>query len=312
MAKLIKASVFDVNMSNPNIFSNGCTLENILKDLSSRLDTEDLKESRIFDISGDKETSIWFDSFDDIENFSKEEIFDNTICFLLAKDMSYQFVENKEKNQIESARYNKSIRPKIPAHCIYLKDENILLMEETQQTPTIASLKKGIIRHTYSSFALTNNNIEFKPKYRKDIIERLNQFMDKIETIELIDLNIEQYLKETKNLNGYIQNLLLNPKTKLKAVLQLDSDDWRIQTVDFFTKAFHKIIPINMQDIKIKYKDNKEQKDIVALYENLVQLKIEKDWYLEDISNLNELDRLEYSKEVYRIIINEYRNQRDN
>ncbi len=142
MVKFIKASVFDVEMPRPSIFSYGNTLEDILKDLSSRLDTEDFKDSRIFDISGDKETSIWFDSFDDMDSFSNEEIFDNTICFLLAKDMSYQFVEDKEKKQIESVKYDKSIRPKIPAHCIYLKDENILLMEETSQSPTIASLKK--------------------------------------------------------------------------------------------------------------------------------------------------------------------------
>ena len=36
-----------------------------------------------------------------VTNFSKEKIFDNTVCFLLAKDMNYQFVENKEKKQIE-------------------------------------------------------------------------------------------------------------------------------------------------------------------------------------------------------------------
>ena len=81
------------------------SLEDILKELSSKLDDTDSNNTRIIDTNvNDKETSIWFDSFDDITNFSKEKIFDNTVCFLLAKDMNYQFVENKEKKQIEARK----------------------------------------------------------------------------------------------------------------------------------------------------------------------------------------------------------------
>jgi len=284
MSNTIKASVFDVKLSTNNILLLGKTLEDILKELSTKLDDEDANNTRILDINAnDKETSIWFDSFEDITNFSKESIFNNTVCFLLAKDINYQFVENKEKHQIEGSSPNEKMKPKIPAHCVFIKDTNILLMEEATNTPTISTLHRGII----NNIKLQNNDLYFKGKEREKIIERLRLFVDNIKTIEMIDLNMEKYLVEEEDTNGSLQNFLHNPNTKFTAKLQVESDDWRTKVVNYFVDTFSNRLSKEVHNIKVTFKDEKEKEDIVNLYENLVYLKIEKETYIEDISLLN-------------------------
>lgn len=303
MGKIIKSSVFDIEISDKSLFLAGKTLEDILKELSSKLDDNDSNNTRILDTNvNDKETSIWFDSFDDITNFSKEKIFENTVCFLLAKDMNYQFIENKEKKQIENFAHNEKIKPKIPAHCIFIKNSNILLMEESSDAPTNSTLRRGII----NILALKNEDLNFKAKYRENIIERLQQFVDNIKTIEMIDLNIEKYLKEIEDTDGYLQNFLHNPNTKITAKLQVESDDWRTKVVNFFTDTFNNRLSQEVHNIRVTFKDEKQKDDIVSLYENLVYLKIEKDLYIEDISKLEGMDRLKYSKEIYKTMIEAY------
>lgn len=304
MSNTIKASVFDIEISNKSLFLSGKTLEDILKELAIKLDDKDSINTRVLDINAnDKETSIWFDSFDDITNFSKENIFDNAVCFLLAKDMNYQFVENKEKKQIENSSHNEKIKPKIPAHCVFIKSENILLMEETTDAPTASTFKRGIV----NNLKLTNNDLFFKAKYRENIIERLQSFVENIKSIEMIDLNIEKYLKETEDADGYLQNFLHNPNTKISAKLQVESDDWRTKVVNFFADTFNNRLSKEVHNIKVAFKNEKQKDDIVSLYDNLVYLKIEKDLYIEDISSLQGIERLEYSKEIYKTMIEAYR-----
>lgn len=307
MKQTIKARVYDVKIISNNLFSIGRTFEDMLKELSSKLDYKDPNNTRILDINvNDKETSIWFDSFDDITRFSQEDIFDNTICFLLAKDMNYQFVENKEKKQIENFSSNEKIKPKIPSHCVFIKDSNILLMEHSSDTPTIFTLHRGIIKN------VGYEGLVFEAKYRKDIIERLKLFADNIKSIEIVDLNIEMHLKETEDKDGYLQNFLHNPDTKITAKLQIESNDWRTKAIGFFEQAFNNKITKEIQDIKIKYKDEKQKDEVISLYENLVYLKVEKDSYIEDISSMQQIDRLNYSKEIYKTMIEAYNESKNN
>lgn len=303
MSNTIKASVFDVKISVGNLLLNGKTLEDILKELALKLDDNISNNTRVLDVNvNDKETSIWFDSFDDITTFSKENIFANTVCFLLAKDMNYQFVENKEKKQIENSSHNEKIKPKIPAHCVFIKNTNVLLMEEATNTPTIATLHRGIINKN----KLKNDDLYFQAQYRENIIERLQLFVDNIKSIEMIDLNIEKYLKELEDSDGYLQNFLHNPDTKITAKLQVESDDWRTKVVSFFIHTFENRVSQELRNIKVTFKDEKQKDDIVTLYENLVYLKIEKELYFDDISALQGLDRLKYSQDIYRTMIEAY------
>lgn len=305
MSNTIKASIFDVNISNKSLFLSDKTLEDILKELSSKLDETDSINTRVLDVNtNDKETSIWFDSFDNITNFTKENIFDNTVCFLLAKDMNYQFIENKEKKQIENYSHNEKIQPKIPAHCVFIKSVNILLMEETADTPTVSTLKRGMVTH----LKLANTDLSFKAKYRENIIERLQSFVKNIKSIEMIDLNIEKYLKEVEDSDGDLQNFLHNPNTKFTAKLQVESDDLRTKVFNFFEDTFYNNrLSKEVHNIKVTFKDEKEKEEIITLFENLVYLKIEKDSDIyEDISSLEAMDRLNYSKEIYKTMIEAY------
>lgn len=73
-----------------------------------------------------------------------------------------------------------------------------------------------------------------------------------------------------------------------------------------FTDTFNNRLTKEVHNIKVTFKDEKEKDDIVSLYENLVYLKIEKDLYIEDISSLQQFDRLNYSKEIYKTMIEAY------
>lgn len=308
MSNTIKSSVFNVEITHNNLLlvdneKGLINFEEILKELSSKLDDIDSNNTRVLDINiNDKETSIWFDSFDNITNFSKENIFDDTVCFLLAKDMNFQFIENKEKHQIENVSSNEKIRPKIPAHCVFIKSENILLMEETSNTPTISTLHRGVVSNT----KIQKSDLYFKAQYRGNIIERLEQFVDNIQSIEMIDINIEKYLKDTEDSDGYLQNFLHNPETKFNAKLQVESNDWRTKIVNYFSDTFNNRVSKELNNIKVTFKDEKQKDDILALYNNLVFLKVEKEIYYDDISSLKENDRLEYSKSIYKTIIEAY------
>ena len=300
MSNTIKASVFDVK-ETPNLFLNN--FEDILKELSSKLDDTDSSNTRILDINQyQNETSIWFDSFDDVTNFDKDNKFDDTICFLLAKDITYQFVENTKKKIIENSSNKKNIKPKTPSHCVFIKSENILLMEETTDTPTIATLKRGILNH----LKMKQDDLLFNPKYHEDVIERLEKFVDNIQSIEISDLNIQKYLKEEGDTTGYIGSILSNPETKLTTRLELHSNDLRSKTVNFFKSIFDNRITKELSNIKIIYKDEKEKNEIIMLYNNLIYIKIEKDIYHEDITELKNNDRLDYSKSIYKTLIEAY------
>jgi hypothetical protein len=308
MNKLIKAGVFDIKVEADNnilLIENGKKdnmFENILKELSSKLDDTDSYNTRVLDTYNGIETSIWFDSFDNVIDFSKEDIFEDTICFLLAKDMNYQLIENKEENKLENISYNERIKPKIPSHCVFIKSQDILLMETSTNAPTASTLHRGIIRN----INVYKENLMFQAQYREDIIERLNCFIDNIKSIEMIDLNLEKYLKDTEDTDGQLQNFLYNPETKITAKLFVETDDWKTKALNFFTHTFHNQASKELNNIKITYKDESQKDDVIELYNNLVFLKVEKEFYVDDISQLREYDRLKYSQDIYKTMIEAY------
>lgn len=307
MANTIKSSVYNVKISQKNVFLRDFT--SILQELASKLDNIDPNDTRVLDKNKNNiETSIWFDSFDNITDFSKNNIFDDTVCFLLAKDMNFQFIEDKEDKSIRKSTPTNKQKPKIPAHCVYIKSQDILIMEETTNSPSISTLLRGI---TSKLVTLKKEDIYFKPKVRENVIERLMQFVDNIKSIELIDINMEKYLTQNED-DGYLHNILHNPETILNAKLYINSDDWRTKVVNFFSKTLSNRATKELENIRISFKDDKQNDDIVALYDNLVYLKIEKNIYFEDISILENLKRIEYSQSIYQTMIEAYNEQKNN
>lgn len=301
---ILKASIFNVKIvENQNLFQRN--FDKILKELASKLDDVNCGNIRIFDTNNKgKETSIWFDSFDYQQDFMSDNVLKDSICFLLAKDIDFSMVEDKEKNQLDGIMANQSITPKIPSHCIYLPNDSIFIIEESTNSANIATVKKGIFR----VLPECKNFLQFQAKNRENIIERLQNLMNKIQSIEMIDLNLTNYFKEDRS--GEFLNIITNPNTKIKASLSIEKNDNNLKNiiVGFFTNMFENQATRKLQNIKVKLSDEKEHKEIIDLYDNLVYLKIEKEHYYKNIANLqnNENERIKYSKSIYKALIKEY------
>lgn len=301
---ILKASIFSVKIiENQNLFQRN--FDEILKELASKLDDINGGNIRIFDTNKKgKETSIWFDSFDYQQDFISNDILKESICFLLAKDIDFSIIENKENKQLDGIMGDEKIHPKIPSHCIYIPSDNIFIIEESSNSANIATIKRGI----FKVFSEYKNFLQFKAKNRENIIERLRDFIDKIQSIEMIDLNLSNYFKEDED--GELLNIITNPNTKIKASLSVENNDniLKNKIVDFFTSIFENQATRELRNIQIKFKDENEHKEIIDLYNNLIFLKIEKEHYYSDIANLqnNENERIEYSKSIYRALIEEY------
>ena len=301
MSSVLKAYVYDVKPNN--LFAK--PFKEILKDLSSMLDDVGGNGNiRILDTYKGKETSIWFDSFDYEKDFSRDEILQDSVCFLLAKDMDFSIIEDKEKEELGSYTGNSKIRPKIPSHCIYLPSQDILIVENNTNAATISTIKRGITNALRGYVG----NLLFSPKLKENIIEILYLFLEKIESIDLCDLKLHKYLSNPEDSDGNLLSIITNPNSQFKATLQIKQNDSTIKSkvVDYFREILEGKVEQELSNIKIKYKNEKNEKETANLYDNLVFLNIEKEHYYDDISGLEENERIGYSKSIYKALIEEF------
>ena len=301
MSSVLKAYVYDVKPNN--LFAK--PFKEILKDLSSVLDDVGGNGNiRILDIYKGKETSIWFDSFDYEKDFSRDEILQDSVCFLLAKDMDFSIIEDKEKEELGSYTGNSKIRPKIPSHCIYLPSQDILIVENNTNAATIGTIKRGIA----NTLIEYKGDLLFSPKLKENIIEILYLFLEKIESIDLCDLKLHKYLSNPEDSDGNLLSIITNPNSQFKATLQIKQNDSTIKSkvVDYFREILEGKVEQELSNIKIKYKNEKNEKETANLYDNLVFLTIEKEHYYDDISGLEENERIGYSKSIYKALIEEF------
>ncbi|MGP1359330.1 hypothetical protein [Campylobacter sp.] len=301
MSSVLKAYVYDVKPNN--LFAK--PFKEILKDLSSVLDDVGGNGNiRILDTYKDKETSIWFDSFDYEKDFSKDNVLQGSVCFLLAKDMDFSIIEDKEKEELGSYTGNSKIRPKIPSHCIYLPSQDILIVESNTNAATIGTIKRGIA----NALIEYKGDLLFSPKLKENIIEILYLFLEKIESIDLCDLKLHKYLSNPEDSDGELLSIITNPNSQFKATLQIKQNDSTIKSkvVDYFREILEGKVEQELSNIKIKYKNEKNEKETANLYDNLVFLNIEKEHYYDDISGLEENERIGYSKSIYKALIEEF------
>lgn len=105
--------------------------------------------------------------------------------------------------------------------------------------------------------------------------------------------------------DGYLQNFISNPNTKIKLSLDLKSEDLKEKVVAFFSNILKggKMREL-IQNIKISHLNEKEEKEITKLVDNLLYLSLERE--LEHQEILETEDRLEYSKSIYSAIVKSY------
>jgi len=288
----IKVKIFDIDIDNI-LYPDFLT---ILQEVATNLDDADNSERRILDKHYNKETSIWFDSFD------RKKICNNSdyTCFLLAKDVNYILTEDSTKKEIKHLK-SENIRPKTPAHCIFVKSKNLLLIEQITNSPTEATLKRGLSK----TLDFKENDLIFKAVQRTNVIERLNKFIETISHIEL-DLSPELF-KYVGNIedDGFLTQIITDPNTKTILSLGLKSNNFRENTFKFFENAYRNgNIRELLNNMKITYLNEFEEEEITKLAENLVYLTLEKE--LEHQEILDTEDRLEYSKNIYSTMIQSY------
>ena len=148
----------------------------------------------------------------------------------------------------------------------------------------------------------------FSPKLKENIIEILYLFVEKIESIDLCDLKLHKYLSNPEDSDGNLLSIITNPNSQFKVTLQIKQNDSTIKSkvVNLFRGILEGKIEQELSNIKIKYKNEKNEKETANLYDNLVFLTIEKEHYYNDISGLEENERIGYSKSIYKALIEEF------
>lgn len=304
MSNTLKANIYEVKIGKiGNLFEKPKPFEEILREIATKLNDSN-KDTGIlvFDKKKDTETSIWFDSFDYNDKFANSDILKETVCFLLAKDIDLSIVENKTEEKLESFVTNDKIRPKIPSHCIFLPNKNILIMENnTNKSITIGTIKNGITNILYD----TKDYLSFTPILRQNIIERLKFFTDKIQSLKLIDLKLQNFLDNSEDTDGQLLNIISNPEAKFTVSLQLENEksEYKKSIIGVFESILSNKTNYALKNMQIMLKDEKEQKEVVELYNNLVSLTIETE---HGYNEYNFEERITYSISIYEALVKEF------
>jgi hypothetical protein len=278
------------------------SFEDSMRDLATKLDGNTNRQ--VIDINNNGlETSIWFDYFNEKKYFN----FNNICYFLLAKDVSSIMKEDTKNNKLSHQNsINDEIHLKIPAHFVYFPDREILGVEEIENAPSKSIIERAIKKYV-------QEEIRFSPIPRKDILNRLHNFLGAIESVEIDMQNFTSILKDV-DMNEYLKFIKKN-KSKLKIKTYLDTDSERKYVFDIFSKCFNgkaeNEILKNISNMSVKYKNENTQQEALSLIDNYLIFKKDREVYLEEFQNMenNEQKRLKYSKNIYETIINFYNNE---
>lgn len=255
ISKKLSARVYKVEVDS-NLFID--SFEKALKIFYEKSLTSDVNYSkeeesyskRYFDISkNDKEISIYRDSFEYKANFTAS-IFDDTICFLLAKDIKCLY-ENKIEGSLDNKNTepdNIQIQPKLPTHCVYFKTSNRLIIQDGKNTTSAKEIENGIIN--------IQGIVKIIQLKRNDVVEQIAKVASAIEKIDINDLNLAEFLPKTDR--EIITELMSDPDSKINLTLNITnkSDEYKEKIVDLFIKSYKKEIKKNFNNLKVSYKNS--------------------------------------------------------
>jgi len=270
-----------------------------LDELATKLDGDTNRQ--VIDTNNNGlETSIWFDYLNEGKYFN----FDNIYYFLLAKDVSSIMKEDKRNNKLSHQNgIDDEIHLKIPAHFVYFPDKEVLGVEEIENAPSKSVIERAIKNHI-------KEDIKFAPIQREDAINRLNTFLEAIESVEVDMKDFASLLKDIDE-DEYI-NFIRTNDSKVKIRTYLDTNKGRKYVFDLFSKLFNKSaeneILKNISNMSVKYKNEESQQEALSLIDNFLVFKKDREVYLEEFQSMddNVQRRLKYSKSIYQTIIDFY------
>lgn len=299
MSKKLSANVCKVKVDN-NLFTN-LSFEDLLMKFNCecKADNDETQSKRYFYIStkSQKEISIYLDSFEHRAKFISN-VFDDTICFLLAKDVKCLY-ENKAEGSLDNKNTepdNIEIQSKLPTHCVYFKNSSCLIIQDGENATTSSEIEKGIKN--------VEGNVKITQLKRNDVIQQIARVASAIEKIDIEDLQLAEFLTQTDG--TILAELMSDPDSKIKLTLNLvdKSDECKEKIIDLFVKSYKKEIKKKFNNLKISYKNNDGDTEAFELIKNLLKFKIEVDKDLSDFdSNKEDKDRLEISLEIYKELI---------
>lgn len=317
MSRTLKAMVYKIG-KDYTVFQNACEDKNFSNVLYDFYQYKHSKGNNYFiSNSKGKEISIWIDSLIYKENFN-DAVFNNTICFLLAKDFTC-YAEDKTKSDLDILNNRDSkISPKSLTHCVFFIEDNILLMEHYQEGVNAKLFLKGLNSMLNSTgFAFTMSNIA-----RKDVLDRLYAHIDTINKVEFKGLELDSYLKangsfDERDIDGEILSLLYSKNKDVKVVIQMidATKENKNNAFNILKKSIDSILNISQQksrDIKITYVDDSQKKQTIEMLNNFQYLSLEVDNSIEDIYNIDGATRIDISRNIYFKIIEEYRRYKEN
>jgi len=272
----------------------------MLKRLAEKLDGNTNRQVIETDSNG-LETSIWFDYLNENEYFG----FNNTYYFLLAKDIGSIMKEDKKKNElVHQTSADDDIHLKTPAHFIYFPEKNILAVEEISvNAPTKAIIERAIKNNL-------NEHIKFAQIPRIDVLERLNSFINAIESVEF-DMKDFSSLLEKVEYKEFSEFLRTNDSS-LKIKTLLTTNKSKKYVVYIFSKLFNKKaeneILKKITNMNVKYKNEELKNEALSLIDNFLVFKKEREFYLEEFQDIEDesVKRLKYSKSIYQTMIEVY------
>lgn len=272
----------------------------MLKSLAEKLDGNTNRQVIEIDSNG-LETSIWFDYLNENKYFD----FNNTCYFLLAKDIASIMKEDKKKNElVHQTSVDDDIHLKTPAHFIYFPEKNILAVEEISvNAPTKAIIERAVKN-------ILHEQIKFAPIQRTDVIERLNSFIDAIESVEFDMKEFSNFLEKIEY--EEFSEFLRTNESSLKIKTILTTNKSKKYVVDIFSKLFNKNaeneILKKITNMNVKYKNEELKQEVLTLIDNFLVFKKEREFYLEEFQDLedNSAKRLKYSKSIYQTMIEVY------
>ena len=285
-------------------FSNEIKFEKHLNELAKDLDGN--YESQIVEIGKDNlETSIWFDFLNEKKFFKFEET--KYYYFLLAKDVKSLMKEDKKYNTLtHQDTVQENIHSKIPTHFIYFPEHKVLGVEESHNSPTKSILER-IIKDKYKQ------KYHFKPIQRDGFLERLTAFTNAIEFVEISTKQIGKFVKNSET-DERIDFIHKNPSLlQIKTYLDTEDEKKKVITTfkekigNFFNDTPEREMLDALENMKITFKNENLVNESIGLIDNVLTYKVEKeDEFPQHTEENSTQKRLEYSKNIYQIIINSY------